>query len=68
MLSRLTDRFEDGPDGKPIRIIRYGLWGITAEIEGRGKKWFVVHSNKKEKEFKTRSEAELYMEELFRKR
>ena len=68
MLSRLADRFEDGPEDKKIRIIRYGLWGISAEIEKRGRKWFVVHPNKKEKEFKTLAEAEVYMEQLRAKR
>jgi len=64
MLSRLTDRYEDGKDGKKIKIIRYGLWGISSEIEKRGRKWFVVHPNGKEKKFKTLAEAEVYMEEI----
>lgn len=66
MLSRLTDRFEEGPDGEKIKIVRYGLWGTTSEIERRGRKWFVVHPNKKEKQFKSREEAELYLEEVRR--
>lgn len=68
MLSRLTDRYEEGQDGKQIRIIRYGLWGISAEIEKRGRKWFVVHPNRKETNFKTLAEAEVYTEELRRNR
>ena len=68
MLSRLSDRYEEGQDGKRIRIIRYGLGGISAEIEKRGRKWFVVHPNKKEKNFKTLAECEVYMEELRRNR
>jgi len=53
---------------KKIKIIRYGLWGISSEIEKRGRKWFVVHPNRKEKKFKTRAECEVYMEELRRNR
>lgn len=64
MLSRLTDRFEDGPDGKKIKIVRYGMCGTSTEIERRGRKWFVVHPNRKEKEFKRRIDAELYLKEL----
>ena len=63
MLTRLTDRYEEGQDGKQIRIIRYGLWGISAEIEKRGRKWFVVYPNRKEKQFKCRAECEAYLEE-----
>ena len=67
MLTRLTDRFEEGPNGPnfPIRILRYGLWGTTAEIERRKKGLFVVvHKNKQEKKFKTLEEAEAYLHQL----
>ena len=66
MLTRLTDRYEKSDDGKEIRIKRYGLWGMTSEIENRKSKWFVVHKNKQEKQFKTRGEAEAYLEEMRR--
>lgn len=61
MLSRLTDRVETDSDGNDIKIIRYGMWGTSSEIERRGREWFVVHPNKKEKKFKNRTEAEYYL-------
>lgn len=64
MLTRLMDRYEETQDGKRLRIIRYGLWGTSAEIEKRGRKFYVVHPNRKEKDFKSLAEAELYLEEL----
>jgi len=59
MLTRLSDRIEAGPDGE-TRIIRYGLWGVSAEIEKRGRK-FVVIQGKKETPYKTLEEAENHM-------
>lgn len=67
MLTRLTDRIEEGPDGKDVRIIRYGMWGTNAEIERHGRKFRIVQHGKKKEEFKTLAEAELYMEELCRR-
>jgi hypothetical protein len=67
MLTRLADRFEEGPNGPhfPIKIVRYGMWGTTAEIERRKKGLFVVvHKNKQEKKFKTLEEAEVYLTQL----
>ena len=64
MVSRLQDRIEEGPNGKPIRIKRYGVWGTTSEVESRKRKWVVVHPNKKEKEFKYLEEALKYLYEL----
>ena len=64
MLSRLTDRIENGPDGKPVkRVLRYGLWGTSLEIEKRKKGNYVIVSQKGEvlKEFKTLEEAEVYL-------
>ena len=64
MLTRLSDRVEVNAEGKSRKIHRYGLWGTSSEIESRGKKWVVVHPNKKEKEFHYREEAEHYLEDL----
>ena len=64
MLTRLEDRIETDPSGKTIKIHRYGLWGITAEIEKRNRKWVVVHKNKQEKEFPSLAESEIYLNEL----
>lgn len=61
MLTRLADRYEDGPDGQRIRIIRYGKWGTTSEIEKRGRKYVIVHKNGKEKKCKSLEEAEVYL-------
>ena len=69
MLTRLTDRIEASEENGEIVIIRYGLWGITAEIERRGAgKFVVVHKNKKEKPFKRLVDAEMYLTELARTR
>ena len=62
MLTRLTDRIDATDDGEVV-VRRYGMWGTTSEIEVRGKKFFVVHSNKKEKEFKRLCDAEDYLKE-----
>lgn len=62
-LNRLTDRFEDGPDG-PIRVKRYGMWGTGSEVEVRGRKYFVVHPNKKEKRFKRLIDAQSYLNDF----
>ena len=68
MLTRLTDRFEEKEDGKKRRILRYGVWGTSSEIEGRGrKKWIVIHKNKQEKEFTSLEEAGAYLEEYVRR-
>ncbi len=67
MLTRLTDRVDVDKNGEDIKIVRYGMWGTTAEIERRGRKWFVVHPNRKEKSFKNRTEAEIYLTELIRR-
>jgi hypothetical protein len=64
VVTRLTDRIEEGPNGKPIRIKRYGVWGTTSEVESRKRKWVVVHPNKKEKEFKYLEEALKYLYDL----
>lgn len=68
LLNRLADRFEPGKK-KPVKIIRYGIWGTTAEIERRGpKKFAVVQKGKKEIAFKRLVDAEAYMLELVRHR
>ena len=64
MLTRLTDRIEEGPDGKQVKVVRYGMWGTTAEIERHGRKFEVVRKGKKLEEFKTREEAEQFMKTL----
>lgn len=69
MLTRLTDRMEDGPDGPgTVKIIRYGMWGITAEIERHGRKFVVINGKHKPEEFRRLVDAEEYMRELFRNR
>ena len=64
MLTRLTDRMEKDSAGKDVKIIRYGMWGVNAEIERRGRKFVVIRQGKKNEEFKTREEAELFMKAL----
>ena len=65
MLNRLIDRVEEGPKGK-ISIPRYGMWGITAEVEKRGpKKWVLINGRKAEEVYRTKEEAEIRMKELF---
>ena len=59
MLTRLTDRYDVDKNGKEIRIIRYGKWGTTSEIEKRGRKYVIVHKNGKGKEYKSLEEAEI---------
>jgi hypothetical protein len=68
MITRLTDRIELAPGGGEMVIARFGCWGTTAEIERRGRKWFVVYPGKKKTpdQFKTKEEAVLYIEELAR--
>lgn len=63
MLTRLQDRTDTDKNGKEIKIVRYGMWGTGSEIERRGRMWFVVHPNKKEKQFKNRTEAEQFLKE-----
>lgn len=65
MLTRLTDRIEEGPDGKDVRIIRYGMWGTNAEIERHGRKFLIIQNGKTLSEFKTLEEAEVFMKEKF---
>ena len=48
MLTRLTDRMEKDSAGKDVKIIRYGMWGVNAEIERRGRKFVVIRHGKKE--------------------
>ena len=67
MLNRLTDRIESGPDGEYV-VARFGMWGISAEVERHKRKWIVIQPNGKKKEFKRKADAELYMEELFVRR
>ena len=64
MLTRLADRVEVDEKGKTHKIHRYGLWGTTSEIESCGKKWKVVHPNKKEQVFRYKEEAEAYLEDI----
>lgn len=64
MVTRLTDRIEEGPEGKKIRIKRYGVWGTTSEVESRKRRWVVVHPNKKEKKFKYLEEALGYLKDF----
>lgn len=68
MITRLSDRIDPAPGGGEIVVARFGCWGTTAEIERRGRKWFVVYPGKKKKEdkFKTKEEAVLHIEELAR--
>ena len=61
MLTRLTDRIEEGPDGKEVKVIRYGMWGTNAEIERHGRKFVVIRKGKKPEIFKTLEEAEQFM-------
>ena len=59
MLTRLADRIEASEETGEEVIIRYGLWGTSAEIERRGpKKFVVVHKNKQEKSFSRLVDAE----------
>lgn len=62
MLTRLTDRFDQTPDGEK-KVIRYGMCGTSDEIERHGKKYIVVHSDKRKKDlsFDRLYEAELYL-------
>ena len=66
MLTRLTDKIEKGADGE-TRIIRYGMWGTSAEIEKHGRKYVVIHKNKKQATFPTLAEAEVYCKEFMYK-
>ena len=61
MLTRLADRIEKDPKGKDVKIIRYGMWGVNAEIERRGRKYVVIRHGKKNVEFRTREEAEEFL-------
>jgi len=62
MLTRLSDRFDQTPDGEK-KVVRYGMWGTSDEIERHGKKYIVVHSDKRKKDlsFHRRCDAELYL-------
>ena len=63
MLTRLTDRYEPGEKGE-IRIIRYGMWGTSLEIEKIGRKYWIVKGKKKHSSFKTLEEAEIELSRL----
>ena len=63
MLTRLQNRIDSGPDGEEV-IIRYGMWGRSAEIERHGKKFHVVLKGKKLQEFRTLEEAEELLKTL----
>ena len=63
MLTRLADRIESGSNGEEI-IIRYGMWGTTAEIERHGRKFRVIHKGKKLNEFDTLQEASVLLSAL----
>lgn len=63
MLTRLTDRHEPGEKGE-IRIIRYGMWGTSLEIEKIGCKYWIVKGKKKVSSFKTLKEAEIELSRL----
>ena len=63
MLKRMADRIAAGPDGN-IRVLRYGMWGTSALIEKRCGKYYVVISSRKEIEFPSLAEAEVYLKEL----
>ena len=67
MLTRLTDRALETPE-KTIRVKRYGMWGTSAEIEGIGKKFFVVFPNGRRKEFQRLVDAEMHLKELVERR
>ena len=68
MLTRLTDRIEEGSDGKQVKVVRYGMWGTNAEIERHGRKFEVVRKGKKLESFRTREEAEQFMNTLIGRR
>jgi hypothetical protein len=55
---------EKDSEGKDVKIIRYGMWGVTAEIERRGRKFVVIRRGKKNEDFKTLEEAELFLRAL----
>ena len=67
MLNRLTDRIEKDDKGEYV-VARFGMWGISAEVERHRRRWFVVHPNKAKKKFKRKVDCELYMKELFDRR
>ena len=64
MLTRLSNRIDEDQDGSQLVIKRYGMWGTTAEIEVRKRKFVVVFPNHKEKTFKRLIDAELYLKEM----
>lgn len=68
MLTRLSDRVEKGKDGKPVKVIRYGMWGTNAEIERHGRKFVIVRKGKKLESFGTLEEAEKFMTTLIGRR
>jgi hypothetical protein len=63
MLTRLADRIEPGANGD-TRIIRYGMWGTTLEIEKIGRKYWIVKGKKKLSSYKTLAEAEVELRAL----
>ena len=68
MLTRLADRVEKCKDGKPVKVIRYGMWGTNAEIERHGRKFVVVRNGKEKESFITMEEAEQFMTTLIGRR
>ena len=66
MLTRLADKIEKDKDGKDARIIRYGMWARTAEIEKRKCKFLIVCKGKTLQTFDTLEEASIYLEQMRR--
>lgn len=66
MLTRLADKIEKDKDGKDVRIIRYGMWARTAEIEKRKRKFLIVCKGKTLQTFDTLEEASVYLEQMRR--
>lgn len=61
MLTRLADKIEKTPDGKEIKIIRYGMWGTNLEIEARVGKYFVIFPSGKRESFPRLADAEIFL-------
>ena len=66
MLTRLADKIEKDKDGKDVRIIRYGMWARTAEIEKRKREYLIVCKGKTLQTFDTLEEASIYLEQMRR--
>ncbi len=67
-LTRLTDRFEQDPNGKEIRVKRFGMWGTSAEVEICNGEYSVIYSNGKRSNFKSLEDCRLKLEEMTRRR